>query len=527
MTDEHARRKMSAILSADVKDYSRLMSTDEEGTVKDLNACREIIAKCVDDNRGRVVDSPGDNVLAEFASTVGAVKCAVQIQKDLKARNADRSEDRRMEFRIGVNLGDVIEEEGRIYGDGVNIAARLEGLAEPAGICISGTAFDHVKGKFPLGYQFVGEQTVKNIPDPVRAYKVLMDKKDVGKLIGVEKKVPRSRWMEIAAVVVFVVIGLILYQFYMSKETPTDKEASAGKASIAVLPFDNMSSDPDQEYFGDGISEDLITDLSKIPDLLVISRLSSFTYKGKSVKVQQIGEELGVRYLLEGSVRKANGDVRINAQLIDAATGQHLWAERYDGNTSDIFALQDNITRKIAASLAVKLTQEDRERLAQKGTTNMEAYEAYLKGATIAYSLRNNVDKFVESLPWFEKAIELDPEYSLAYAALAETYLFGIPYGIHRKLEISSRISFLRGTNYLQMAMKNPANITYRIAARVYGFQRQHQKSIEYGMKAIDLGPNEYRSNAFMVLYLNWAGRPDESFAFAERMRRADPACLF
>jgi TolB-like protein len=432
-----------------------------------------------------------------------------------------------MEFRIGVNLGDVIEEEGRIYGDGVNIAARLEGLADPAGICISGTAFDQVKGKLPLGYEFVGEQTVKNIPDPVRAYKVLMEERDAGKLIGVEKKAPKSRWMEIAAVVVFVAIGLIVYQFCTSKQTPPVKEASAEKASIAVLPFDNMSSDPDQEYFGDGISEDLITDLSKIPDLLVISRLSSFTYKGKSVKVQQIGEELGVRYLLEGSVRKANGDVRINAQLIDAATGQHLWAERYDGNTSDIFGLQDKITRKIAESLAIKLTQQDRERLSQKGTKNMEAYEAYLKGATIANSLRNDVEKFVESLPWFEKATELDPDYGLAHAALAETYIFGSPFGLYRKLEISPRLAFLRGTNYLQMAMKNPSNIAYRIAARVYGLKRQHQKSIDYGMKAIDLGPNDYRTNAFMAIYFNWAGRPDKAFTFAEKMRRADPACLW
>jgi adenylate cyclase len=518
---------MSAILSADVKDYSRLMSADEEGTVKDLNACREIIAKCVDDHRGRVVDSPGDNVLAEFASTVEAVKCAVQIQKKLKARNANLSESKRMEFRIGVNLGDVIEEEGRIYGDGVNIAARLEGLADPAGICISGTAFDQVKGKLPLGYEFVGEQTVKNIPDPVRAYKVLMEERDAGKLIGVEKKAPKGRWLEVAAVIFFVSIGLIIYKFYVSKQVPPFKEALGEKASIAVLPFDNMSTDPDQEYFGDGISEDLITDLSKIPDLLVISRLSSFTYKGKSVKVQQIGEELGVRYLLEGSVRKANGDVRINAQLIDAATGQHLWAERYDGNTSDIFALQDKITRKIAASLAVKLTRQDQERLTQKGTKNMEAYETYLKGATLVNSLRNDVDKFAEALPWFEKAIELDPDYSLAYAALAETYLFGLGFGLDRKLEISPRVAFLRGTNYLRTAMKNPSYISYRMAARVYALQRQFEKAVDFGTKAIALGPNEYRNNAFMAMYLIFAGRPDEGIFYAEKMRKADPACLW
>jgi len=354
-----------------------------------------------------------------------------------------------------------------------------------------------------------------------------MEERDAGKLIGIEKKATKSRWMEVAAVIVFVIIGLIIYQLYVSKQTLPVKEASAEKPSIAVLPFDNMSNDPEHGYFGDGISEDLITDLSKIPDLLVISRLSSFTYKGKSVKTQQIGEELGVRYVLEGSVRKANGDVRINAQLIDAATGHHLWAERYDGNTSDIFALQDKITRKIAASLAVKLTQEEQERLTQKDTENMEAYEAYLKGATLANSLRNDVEKFAESLPWFEKAIELDPDYSLAYAALAETYLFGSPFGLSKKLEISSRLAFLRGTNYLQMAMKNPSNIAYRIAARVYAFQRQYEKAVDFGMKAISLGPNEYRSNAFMAMYLTFAGRPDEAIDYAERMRRADPFCLW
>jgi len=236
---------------------------------------------------------------------------------------------------------------------------------------------------------------------------------------------------------------------------------------------------------------------------------------------------LGVRYVLEGSVRKANGTVRINAQLIDGTTGHHLWAERYDGDTSDIFDLQDKITQKIAASLAIKLTQKEQVRLTQKETENMEAYEAYLKGVTIGNSLRNDVEKFVESLPWFEKAIELDPDYSLAYAALAETYLFGSAFGIQNKLGISSRLAFLRGINYLQMAMKNPSNIAYRIAARVYSYQRQHEKALDYGMKAIVLGPNEYRSNAFMALYLIFAGKPDEAIAYTERMRKADPACLW
>ncbi len=527
MVEERANRKMSAILSADVKGYSRLMSVDEEGTVKALNDCREIIARCVHDHRGRVVDSPGDNVLAEFVSTVESVKCAVKIQEDLKVRNADLPESRRMEFRIGVNLGDVIEEEGRIYGDGVNIAARLEGLAEAGGICISGTAFDQVKSKLSLGYQYVGRQTVKNIPDPIRAYKVLMEPEHAGKVIGEEKpKQWRLAVVSVAVVLVLFAGGLTIWNFFL-RPSPPSRDAVSENMSIAVLPFDNMSNDPDQDYFADGISEDLITDLSKIPNFLVISRLSSFSYKGKSVKIQQIAEELGVRYVLEGSVRKADNNVRINAQLIDAATGHHLWAERYDGNIRDIFDLQDKITQKIAASLAVKLTEDEQDRLTQKDTNNIEAYEAFLKGSNIANSLRNDVGKFVESLPWFEKAIELDPDYSLAYAALAETYIFGSVFGIQRKLGISSRLAYMRGINYLQMAMKNPTNIAYRIAARVYTFQRQHEKALDYGMKAIALGPNEYRSNAFMATILIFAGRPDEAIAFADKMRRADPACLW
>jgi len=526
-TEEKAIRKLRAILSADVKSYSLLMADDEAFTIKTLKAYRIIMSSQIKQHSGRVVDASGDNMLAEFASAVDAVQCSVEIQKKLKQENDDLTGDKKLEFRIGVNIGDVVQDGGSLFGEGVNIAARIESLSDTGGICISHSVYDQIKNKLNFGYEYLGEHEVKNIKEPLKVYRVLMAPEFEGKRIGFEKRTSKNRWMQVAAAIIIIIIGLILYQVYQNRQILPVKEALAEGPSIAVLPFDNMSDDPQQGYFGDGISEDLITDLSKIPDLLVISRLSSFTYKGKSVKVQQIGEELGVRYLLEGSVRKANGTVRINAQLIDAATGHHLWAERYDGDTSDIFDLQDQITQKIAASLAVELTQEEQEHLTQRDTENMEAYEAYLKGATLVNSLRNDVDKFVEALPWFEKAIELDPNYSLAYAALAETYLFGIPYGLPKKLEISSRLAFLRGNNYLRMAMKNPSIIAYRIAARVYTFQRQHEKAVDFGMKAIALGPNEYRTNAFMVMYSVFAGRPDKSFAFAEKMRMADPACLF
>ena len=536
MTTEDLTRRLSAILSADVEGYSRLMREDEEATVHTLTTYRTAMTHLINQYRGRVVDSPGDNILAEFTSVVDAVNCAVEIQRELAERNAELPENRQMRFRIGINLGDVLEEGERIYGDGVNIAARMESLAEAGEICISGTVYDAIENKIGLEYEYLGEQEVKNIDKLVRVYRVLSFPGAAAHRVVKAKRAVGRTWRNVVvAIGVVLVVGAAVAVWHFYFRPPPIEVASVekmafplpDKPSIAVLPFDNMSKDPEQEYFADGISEDLITDLSKIPDLLVISRLSSFTYKGKNIKVQQIAEELGVRYVLEGSVRKAENRVRINAQLIDAASGHHLWADRYDGDMNDIFALQDKITRKIAASLAVKLTKDDQDRLPQKGTNNMEAYEAYLKGSTIADSLRYDPEKFAEALPWFEKAIELDPDYNRAYAALAETYIFGSEFGIQSKLGISSRLARMRGINYLQMAMKNPTNIAYRIAARVYTYQGQHEKALDHGMRAIALAPNEYRTNGFMALNMISAGRPDEGIPFAERMRRADPACLW
>ena len=363
------------------------------------------------------MDAPGDNLLAEFASVVDAVQCAVDIQKELKTRNAELPENRRMEFRIGVNLGDVIEDGEQILGDGVNIAARLESLSEAGGICISGTAFDHVKNKLTLGYKYLGEQTVKNILEPVRVYRVLMEPEVAGKVIG-EKKAKTRQWqmatMGLVIGVIVVVAAIAIWKFYIPSTpkpevTPKEKivvsqpeRAPTGvppsaevapkekvappspekvsktiipsplvdkadpkkmalplpdKPSIAVLPFTNMSGEKEQEYFSDGITENIITGLSKIPRLFVIARNSTFVYKGKGVKVQQVAEDLGVRYVLEGSVQRSGNRVRITTQLIDALTGNHLWAERYDRDLKDIFAVQDEITMKILISMRVKLTE--------------------------------------------------------------------------------------------------------------------------------------------------------------------------
>jgi len=427
MTDERANRKMSAILSADVKGYSRLMSADEEGTVKALNDCREIIARCVEDHRGRIVDSPGDNVLAEFVSTVEAVKCAVKIQEELKLRNADLPESSRMEFRIGVNLGDVIEEEGRIYGAGVNIAARLEGLAEAGGICISGTAFDQVKGKLSLGYQFVGKQTVKNIPDPIRAYKVLMGPEHVGKVIG-EKKPKKWRWVQAAALMVALIAGAFFISNIYFGPPPIDSASLDKMAyplpdrpSIVVLPFENMSGDPKEDYFSDGLTEQIITTLSGYPRLFVIARQSAFHYKGTPVKIQKVAEDLGIQYVLKGGVQKSGDKVRITVQLIDAISGSYIWSDRYDGQLEDIFDLQDEITIQVTNNMVAELVEGEQARRWTKKVTNLKALEKHYKAQGLF--CRHTKEDYDKARPLFEEAIALEPEFVWPYVYLG--YLHG------------------------------------------------------------------------------------------------------
>jgi TolB-like protein/class 3 adenylate cyclase len=315
----HVERRLAAILSADVKGYSRLMGDDDVATVETLTAYREAMTTLISRHRGRVVDSPGDNLLAEFSSVVAAVQCSVDIQADLIARNADLPVDRRMEFRIGVNLGEVIVEGHRIYGDGVNIAARVQELAEGGGVCISGSVCDEISSKLSLDCESLGAHALKNIDEPVRVYRVRVDSS------------PRG------------------------EDPPVSPPADSGQ-SIAVLPFANMSDDPEQEHFTDGITDDIITDLAKIGGLAVVARNSTFTYKNRAVKIPDVGRELGVRYVLEGSVRKVGDQVRITAQLVDAVAGHHLWAERYDRDLNDVFGVQDEISRTIAIALKVILT---------------------------------------------------------------------------------------------------------------------------------------------------------------------------
>ncbi len=379
MITEGVKRKLTAILSADVKGYSRLMGEDEDATVRTLTAYRTIMVTLIQKHQGRVVDSPGDNLLAEFSSVLDAVRCAVEIQEELRDRNTELPENRKMEFRIGINLGDIIEEGGRIYGDGVNIAARMEGLAEGGGICISGTVYEHVKNKLAMGFDYLGRRNIKNITEPVQVYRVWMEAGPTTTGVSKEGRAGLMHLqrvaMAVAAVLLLGTAVVAIWNFYL-RPAPRPVEVASrekmafplpDKPSIAVLPFVNMSGDPDQEYFSDGLTEDLITDLSKTPDFFVIARNLVFPYKGKAVRLQQVSRELGVRYVLEGSVRKAGNKVRITAQFVDAITGGHLWAERYDRDLKDVFAVQDEIVQKIVTSLQGKILGIEIEHFARTG----------------------------------------------------------------------------------------------------------------------------------------------------------------
>ena len=480
--EERAKRKLSAILSADAKGYSRLMGEDEEATVRTLKAYRQLITELTEKHRGRIVDSPGDNVLAEFSSVVDAVRCAVEIQEELRVRNADLTENRRMEFRIGINLGDVIEEGERIYGDGVNVAARIEGLAEGGDICISGTAFDQVESKLGLEFEYLGEQTVKNIRKPVRVYRVKLESNvsDVG----------RSRQLPLP-----------------------------GKPSIAVLPFVNMSGDPEQEYFSDGMSEDIITALSKVPEMFVIARNSTFTYKGKSVKVQQVSRELGVKYVLEGSVRKVGDRVRITAQLIDATTGYHLWAERYDRDLKDIFALQDEITMKILLALQVKLTEGEQAPLWSKGSDNIEAYLKLIQGRSYMY--RWNKEGNVLAKQMSEEVIALEPEWSNPVALLGQIHLMDVWYRWNDSPLQSMQEAFQLAQKALALDESNVS--AHALLGHLYTLTREHTKAIEECEKSVTLGPNSADGHAILGAALSYAEMPEEAISSLKKAIRLNP----
>jgi adenylate cyclase len=504
MAEPRVERRLAAILAADVAGYSRLMGADEEGTLAVLKACRrELIDPKIAEHRGRMVKTTGDGVLAEFASAVDATRCAMEIQRAMAERNAVIPEDRRVEFRIGINVGDVIIDEGDIYGDGVNIAARVETLASPGAICISEDAYKQIKGKLALDVSDMGEQRLKNITQPIRVYGV--------KLVN----------------------------------APARPDLTLpNKPSIAVLPFQNLSGDPEQDYFTDGMVDDIITGLSRIKWLFVIARNTTFTYKGRAVDVKQVGRELGVRYVLEGSVRKAADRVRVTGQLIDAETGAHVWAERYDRKVDDIFALQDDITLSVVGTIEPSLRQAEIERVKRKRSDSLDAYDLVLQAQPDVYS--RMPERCAKALLLLERALALDPTYALAHAYTAEChhtiFLRGglqeehrtasirhaesaIAYG-HDDASALAFAGFVIGmdkhdraaalTAFEAALSVSPSSaLTYILGSTIFAIAGEAERAIEWAERGLRLSPFDlYRASAFCAV----------SFAHFQRGRYEDAA---
>jgi len=526
MAQEGFKRKLAAILSADVEGYSRLMDDDEEATVRTITSYRNAIADLVQQFRGRVVDTPGDNILTEFTSVVDSVNCAVEIQRDLAERNAELPYNRQMQFRIGVNLGDVIEEDGRIYGDGINIAARVESLSEAGGICISGRAYDQVENKLGLEYENLGEHQVKNITRPIRVYRVLSYPGAAAHRVVQAKETLGRRWRKIGlstAVVVVIVVAVGIWQFYMQRPSvePASVEKMAyplpDKPSIAVLPFDNMSGDSDQDYIADNISENIITALSSLDNMFVIARNSSFTYKGKPVKVQQVSEELGVRYVLEGSVLISEERIRITAQLIDALTGRHIWSDRYDRELNDFFNLLDEITLEIITELQVELTLGERARM--RGTDNLDAWRYLSKGA--GYSRSFSKEGLIKTRELYKKALEKDPEFAGAVTALAWTHLNDVRFGYTNSRRESFKRAVVLANKSVTMDENQP--LIHDLLAYLYLLQKQYDKAVEEGEKSIALGPSRAVGHIMFGEVLYRTGHFEEAVPMCEKAIRLQP----
>jgi len=485
LASERVERRLTAILAADVAGYSRLTGIDEEGTHVQLKDClRAVFHPSIAEHRGRVVKNTGDGMLAEFGSVVDAVRCALAVQLGMAERNTDLPQAQRIEFRIGINVGDIILDGGDIFGDGVNVAARLEGLAEPGGICLSDDAQRQVRGKLDVAFEDAGEQRLKNIARPVRVFRVR----------------PGG-----AAANARPVLAL------------------PDKPSIAVLPFQNLSGDPEQEYFADGMVEDIITALSRFRNLFVISRNSSFTYKGHAVDVKQVGRELGVRYVLEGSVRKAANRVRITAQLIDAASGTHLWADRFDGALEDIFELQDQVTESVVGAIAPKLEQAEIERARRKPTESLDAYDYYLRAHASIHPWTREGNE--EALKLFYRAIELDPGFASAYGMAAwccfQRKVSGWMQDRGREIAESERLA--RRAAELGKDDAVALSAAGFVLAYVVRDMAAGVASID---RAVALNPNL----AWAWLYSGWAriwlGQPDfaiEHLAHAMRLSPLDP----
>jgi adenylate cyclase len=527
MATDDVKRKLTAIFSADVVGYSRLMGEDELATVQTLTSYKETMTKLIKHYRGRVLDSIGDNLMAEFASVVDAVQCAVEVQQVLSSKNEALPENRKMLFRIGINLGDVIEEGERIYGDGVNIAARVESLADGGGVCISGSAFEQIENKLALGYQYMGEHTVKNIAKPVKVYRVPM-----GPVEGKEKKRAFRVWQKAvaAAVVVLILAGVasVLWHYYWRPSPPPIEVASVekmafplpDKPSIAVLPFMNMSEDPKQEYFSDGLTDQIISGLSKFSNLFVIARNSTFTYKGKPVKVQKVAEDLGVKYVMEGSVQKSTDRIRITAQLIDATTGHHIWSERYDRDLKDIFAIQDDITMQIMKAMGVEL-RGDPARMWEKHvtTTNLEAYEKLFQA--YPYFRRSTKGDNAQARQIYEEAIALDSQFAAAYVMLGWTHFWDGRFGWTESRVKSIKMAFQCAQKALEIDAR--MDFAHSLLSAVYLVRRQYEEAVAAAEHALSLNPNGAHQHTTMAGVLGCSGRWEDSIIYGEKSIRLDP----
>jgi len=475
-------RRLAAILAADVVGYSRLIRTDEEGTIAAFNGLRaDLIDPKLGEHHGRTVKLMGDGLLVEFASVVGAVRAAAAIQQALADRNAGVPKEKRMEFRVGINLGDVVIDGDDIHGDGVNVAARLEGLSAPGGVCISDAVHEQVRDRTSLSFEDLGLRTVKNIDRPLRVWQWTPDRQ-----AATEDAAPAAMPM-----------------------SPPDKP------SIAVLPFDNMSGDSEQGYFADGITEDIITEISRNPTLFVIARNSTFTYKGKAAKVQDVCRDLGVRYVLEGSVRKSGHRVRVTAQLIDGGTGGHVWAERYDRELADIFAVQDDVTEQIVRALEIKLVDTNRVPSSRVETDNPEAYDCVLRGRE-RYRLFSK-DGNAAARRLYERAIELDPGYAEAHAGLAETYwhdwFLGSPGALDRAYELAQTAKSL-----------DPSlPLVYEALSSVHLFKRQHGEAVAAAKGWLEVEPGNAEAYANLAGILHFAGEPERVGALIEKAKRLNP----
>jgi adenylate cyclase len=524
-------RKLTAILCADVYGYSRLMEGDEEATLATLTAHRKIIDSLIERHQGRFVNSAGDSVLAEFASVVEAVNGAVDIQTALSAENAKLPPERRMELRIGVNLGDVMAEGDQIYGDGINVAARLESLAAPGGICISGKVHEEIRSKLPLGYEDLGEQTVKNIAHPVHVWRVLSN--------GItphreSRRISRRYWRGgvLSLTGLAIIVGTIVLIQHLSLKPPQTHASIPPQErpalplpsipSIAVLPFTNLSSDPDQVYFSDGITDQLIDDLSRLPGLFVIARNSSFAYKGKSVKEHQIGRELGVKYVLEGSVRKAADRIRIGVELVDADTGAEMWTQRFDRPLADIFAMQDEIVGKVVTTLGLVLKLEEMN-VPHEGkwqpTTNLEAFDDILRAAEYFY--RFTKDDNARARGWLEKSIELDPTFAHAYAFLSATYKIAVLFRWSENPQSDLARSYELARKALALDDSDGGALTQ--LCDIDWQQRRFDQAVAEGERCVAMNPSSTACYEALADALTVSNKLEEAVRAAEKAMRLDP----